>query len=287
MNPFTARIECWEDTLYMSQLLEKSIPASISVKVRYDPDFTYEKQCDHSYIYFVNKDSIDCCLEHAPKALVVNLADDNFAGGCVAQGSGAQEESLFRRTNYVSSLKQELYPILADEAIYSPDVLVLKTNESSGWELLNPGHTHGKIEEWSHGLPRIAFIACPGIKYPETLSMPLTDASGNETEAMGERLQEADVDILKKKIKTILQTAIRQGHDSVILGAMGCGAWRNPIDHVAEIFKSVLREWDGCLSHIYFAILHTTDDNYIVRRFNSEKKKTIDIFKQVFFDATR
>lgn len=103
-------------------------------------------------------DAIDCCLVHSPNALVLNLADDNFSGGCVAMGSGAQEEALFRRTNYCTSLKQELYPIKNDEIIYSPQVSVIKTNENTGWNLIDINNQ-----------PKISFIACPGLKYPETI----------------------------------------------------------------------------------------------------------------------
>ena len=188
-------------------------------------------------------DTIDCCLLHSPNALVLNLADDIFPGGSVDVGSGAQEESLFRRTNYCASLKIELYPIRKDEIIYSPEISVIKTSENTSWGLINN--------------LKISFIACPGIKYPETIR--------NQT-----RLNEKDTKILKRKIKLIIQTAIRFNHDTIIFGALGCGAWRNPIKHVAEIFRDVLQKLDGTLLNFYFAIM-TTNSN-----------KTIDIFKDVF-----
>jgi uncharacterized protein (TIGR02452 family) len=203
-------------------------------------------------------DAIDCCLVHSPNALVLNLADDLFPGGCVAQGSGAQEEALFRRTNYCDTLKQKLYPIKNDEAIYSPQVSVIKTNEKTGWEILDK-------------YPRIAFIACPGLKYPNVVNV-----NGEP------RLQEEDVEILKIKVKTIIQTAVIFNHDTIIMGALGCGAWRNPVKHVAEIFKEVLQECDGVIKNYYFAILNTTDENYLVRNRDTSKKKTVDVFQEVF-----
>jgi len=215
-----------------------------------------------THIEFFDMDAIDCCLTHAPNALVLNLADDVFPGGCVAMGSGAQEESLFRRTNYCCTLTSDMYPIKPNEAIYSPDVSVFKTSERTGWEMLD-----------MDPLPKISFIACPAIKYPATIVME------GET-----RLNETDVDTLKRKIETILQTAIHFGHDTIIFGAMGCGAWRCPAKHVAQIFKEVLTEYDHCAQNYYFAIMNTTDDNYIVRDRSNNKGpvKTIDIFRDVF-----
>jgi uncharacterized protein (TIGR02452 family) len=205
-------------------------------------------------------DTIDCCLTHSPNALVLNLADNKIAGGCLEMGSGAQEESLFRRTNYCSSLKQDLYPIKNGEAIYSPQVSVIKTNEATGWELLN-----------IKNLPKISFIACPGIKYPNTIIV------NDEI-----KLNDDDVNALKEKITTIIQIAIKFNHDTIIFGALGCGAWKNPKKHVAQIFKEVLQKYDGCVLNFYFAILTTTSENYSISNRNGDSGKTIDIFTDVF-----
>lgn len=238
---FQKRIDCWKHTLHLSNTLSKPPP---SLKIRYDKKFKYYKKYDKSTIEFFDMDSIDCCLLHAPNALVLNLADDIVPGGCVDVGSGAQEESLFRRTNYCTSLKIELYPIRKDEIIYSPEISVIKTGESSSWKLLE-------------NVNKISFIACPGIKYPET--------------NRNQRLNEKDTKILKRKIKLMIQTAIHFNYDTIIFGALGCGAWRNPIEHVAEIFREVLQKLDGTLLNFYFAIMTT-----------NSKSKTIDIFKNVF-----
>ena len=61
---------------------------------------------------------------HSP--LVLNLSDYLVPGGCVAAGSGAQEESIWRMTNYCKTLTQDFYPIQNDEAVYSPQVTVFQ-----------------------------------------------------------------------------------------------------------------------------------------------------------------
>ena len=45
------------------------------------------------------------------------------------------------------------------------------------------------------------------------------------------------------------------GHDSIVLGAFGCGAYGNPPNHIAQLFKEVITgDFKGCFSHILFAI---------------------------------
>lgn len=262
-NLFTDRISIWTDTQKISA--ESPAPPT-SVKIRYDTGYSGAKTCAKSEIRFFDMDCIDCALEHAPDAVILNLADDNFPGGCVALGAGAQEEALFRRTNLCASLKipqpnYDLYPIRDGEAVYSPGISVLKTSEATGWELIPASQR-----------PRVAFIACPGLKYPNT---ELVDGE--------HRLTPDDIVRLKNKIRVIIQTAAKFGHQTVILGALGCGAWRNPIKHVAEIFHELLLgELAGCIPRYYFAILTTDDRNSIMRNRGNATQRPIDIFKSVF-----
>lgn len=158
-----------------------------------------------------------------PDPLVLILADADRPGGCVFAGAGMQEESLFRRTALFAHLPQTLYPIAPDEALYAPDVPVLSS--LSGREMR-----------------RMAFIACPGIKMPSL-------------EAGNTRLGAEDAATLERKIRLILQVASNRGHRSVVLGALGCGAWGCPRRHVAEIFGQVLKdEGQPCPPTVRFAI---------------------------------
>ena len=127
---------------------------------------------------------------------VQNLADILKPGGCVESGSGAQEESIFRRSNYYRTLTDDFYPVHHDEAIYSPDVTVFRAPESQGHVFL-------------HDPYKVAMIACPGIYRPQI------EPSG--------RLAAEHVQRLEQKLDLILKLAACFGHDSVVLGPMGCG----------------------------------------------------------------
>ena len=261
-NIFVKRIDCWEDTVKLCQSFENTIKSEKVV-------FTDKKlipTINKSKIYLFNQDTIDCAINWKLSKwnpLVLNLSDDIFAGGWVSSGSGAQEESLFRRTDYYKTLLQSFYPILNNEAIYSPKVSVLKTSEKTDWKILK-----------KHEIVTLSFIACPAIKYPDTVRI--------DDERL---LNDSDVQILKKKIALIIQTAAIHNHDTIIFGAMGCGAWKNPIRHVAKVFKEVLKEYDGLVLNYVFSIMTTTDDNYIIRDHDQDKHSSFDIFSQVLNDV--
>ena len=71
------------------------------------------------------------------------------------------------------------------------------------------------------------------------------------------------MEIMRNKIRTIYRIAASTGHDSIVLGAFGCGAFRLPCATVASIFKEVLQEeeFNGQFKAIRFAILDKDGPN--------------------------
>ena len=59
------------------------------------------------------------------------------------------------------------------------------------------------------------------------------------------------------KIRTIYRLALKNGHDSIVLGAFGCGVNKLPCDAVADQFRRVLEELEfkRKFKEIVFAIL--------------------------------
>ena len=235
-----------------------------SIKVAYKKDFqpSEAKNYAASTVSFHNMDAIDYALQIGnDKVLILNLADDIYPGGCVLSGSGAQEESIFRRTNYHKTLHMEsgFYPLLDGQAIYSPNVTVFKESEANNWAPL------------SHQL--INLIAGWGIKYPSKIYNKDKDR---------EELRDDDVIKLKERIEVVIQTAHLYGYTTIVLGALGCGAWRNPIQHVAEIFKEILDRYDGVVKHYAFAILTTDDDDHVFAARMRGLSPTVEVFENVF-----
>ena len=183
-----------------------------------------------------NRDAIEVALD-MKNPLVMILADAHVPGGCIFGGGNMQEESLFRRTALFAHLKKEHYPILPDEALYARDVPVFFDTEQNNFSAMNPG-------------TRLSFIACPGIK------MPATDNRN--------RMLPDDAAALEKKIRLIVQVAKEEGHENLVAGALGCGVWGCPPEHVAEIFRNVINSHESnSLANVTFAILgglrHTFD----------------------------
>ena len=65
------------------------------------------------------------------------------------------------------------------------------------------------------------------------------------------------VEGVKNKRRTIFRIALKQGHDSLVLGAWGCGAFRNPPKHIAALFHEIMneKEFKNKFRKIVFAII--------------------------------
>lgn len=234
MSGFQHRIAIWEETKVVAQRFQK--PGAF--KHTYDPNTPINRIYPASSTAVYNSDSIELGSElkkRGYRPLVLIYADDRFAGGAVAMGSGAQEESLFRRTNLCMSLEQELfYPIKPTEAVVSRDVTVFRNTDYS--YITYPY--------------KLDFIACPGIHNPK-----VTDGKMNA----------ADVQLLRNKIRCIFQAAQLIGCDTLVLGPLGCGAWKCPPEHVAQIFKEEIDNNSGAFAFVAFACLDVNTESYIVQ----------------------
>jgi len=190
-------------------------------------------------ISVIDQDCLDAAIDvknqgHNP--VVLNMASWTHPGGGYLSGAGAQEESLFRRTNYFQHLvnpdhlpqeKPFHYPIPEFGAIYSPDAVIFRASEKDRYRLLE-----APIE--------MAFIAIPAYHDPPIVDGRLTDDYARRT---------------RKKIDGILTTAAHFHHDAIVLSAFGCGAFKNPPQHMAELFKEAIQaRYLPVFKQIVFAI---------------------------------
>jgi uncharacterized protein (TIGR02452 family) len=255
-NIYMWRTEIWEET----KRLSKNYSFEPSEKLHFERDFQMKKRYPKTELSVENIDTIVVggqMKDSGLNPLLLNFADDKNPGGCVDIGSGAQEESLFRRTNLCLSLHESFYPLSLYEAVYTPSATIFRDTETNNNAILE--------KPW-----QAAFIAAPGLCCP-----PLNESG---------RLKTKEILILKKKIKLIFQTGYKKGHDSLVLGALGCGAWRNPPEHVAELFKEVLEEYDGLFKKIVFACLHAGESGIITpdsSKMRSGPPSNYEIFKHV------
>lgn len=188
---------------------------------------------------------------------LLNFAHGYNCGGGFEHASGSQEEDIFRKTSLFLSLwphrrsddgpgvrrrgmwigdydeelprKEPYYEHTECGGIYSPHVCVVR-DTSRGGQLLDPSS--------SKDLPTFAV---------------LTVAAQN---VMMERPFKPK--LLMQKARTILWLAASRGHDSIVLGAFGCGYFNNPADCVAETFDILLRpggEFANVFHTVVFAVI--------------------------------
>ena len=182
----------------------------------------------------------DCVL--AAKELIdagynpamLNLADLYTPGGLVEYGSGAQEENLCRRSNLILSLYQfssariRQYPDLGlqqRDDQYPMDERYGGVYSGIGTFFRGPESEGSQLEETPYNIPVISVAA---------LSGPRIGPDG--------MMYKEESDITLDKMRTIFRIGLLQGHDSLVLSAMGCGAFANPPAHIAKLFHQVIDE---------------------------------------------
>ncbi|TFK63572.1 hypothetical protein BDN72DRAFT_775744, partial [Pluteus cervinus] len=178
---------------------------------------------------------------------ILSKASELRPGGGFLSGASSQEESLCMRTTLYPSLRDEFYRLPEKGCVYTPDVCVFRgtyTPESSG-DLTTDMTVKSPSEWWF-----IDVISCAAIRSPD-----LDDTGAQYADA-------AQCDLTYDKVKQILRAAAMHGCRYLVLGAFGCGAFSNPPQQVAKIFRRALLgkdhrkpgEFAGYFDEIVFAI---------------------------------
>ena len=171
---------------------------------------------------------------------VLNMASKYQPGGGWLRGATAQEEQLSYRSGLYQSLSHfsHQYPLAAYDALYSKDVRVIRDDNM---KLLAPDEQYD-----------VSFVSMAAICRPLLIE---------------NRLCPPDVKRTAEKMRIILRVAYINGHSTLILGAFGCGAYGNPPEQIAALFRDVLAEpeFRDVFKRVVFAILDSfQSDNYNV-----------------------
>ncbi len=186
----------------------------------------------------------------ANKILLLNLASAVKPGGGVRDGMGGQEEDLCRKSSLLLSLEsdaakayyeynEKLDTLMgSDGVIVSPYVAVFRDAEE---ELLDEPFT-------------ISVITC---------------AAPNLRFGLEGKTQEEYEKMLSDRIEGLLRCATGIGYKNIILGAFGCGAFKNDAALVSDTFYRVLTGSAGRgLEHADFAVLCTPGKEYNFNEFS-------------------
>jgi uncharacterized protein (TIGR02452 family) len=197
-----------------------------------------QKLYDITPVHVLNMDTADAAMDLVRKGyrpLLLNMSDNKTAGGMVRSGSPAQEENLFRRSNYFKTLLQEYYPLSETDVVFSPQVCFFKDNEECRYKDLEKGVF-------------VDCIACPAINCP-AIKQSENGEGGYVFKESADRV------LMKEKARMIFKVAYLYGHDVLVLSAHGCGAWAGPAHEIAQIYQELIKEYEGCFRAIIFAIL--------------------------------
>ena len=182
---------------------------------------------------------------------VLNFASPTNPGGGVKRGSSAQEESLCRCSTlyptidrrwlwekYYGPNREAQDPVGTDACIYSPGVVICKTDDSIP-ERLPP-------EEFV----TVDVLTCAAPNLRERPWNSYNPGSGSSVSLT----KEQQVEIHLKRAKHILHIAAAHGAEILILGAFGCGAFQNDPEAVAAAYRDVLAEYGKYFDEIEFAV---------------------------------
>jgi uncharacterized protein (TIGR02452 family) len=190
---------------------------------------------------------------HRPVAL--NFASAKNPGGGFLSGARAQEESLCRSSGlYACLLGNPMYEfhrhqgdaLYSSYVLYSPDVPVFRDDDGT---LLDRPY-------------RCSFLTSPAVN-----AGALRTCEGQRGHAIRNAMTE--------RVSKVLGVAAQHGHDVLVLGAWGCGAFHNDPEVIAELFHNALtRRFQGAFARVIFAILDWSDDDHFIgpfqRRFGAE-----------------
>jgi uncharacterized protein (TIGR02452 family) len=178
----------------------------------------------------------------------LNFASARNPGGGFLSGAQAQEESLARSSAlHASQLRAPVFyeRHRASRSLLYSDAMIL----SPGCPIFR--HDHGRLLAEPH------------------LATFITSAAPNAGAAARNSPEELPSipEVFQRRAEYVLALAASQGYRQLVLGAWGCGVFRNDPNVVAAAFFSHLREgaWAGRFERVVFSVF--------------DRSETLDTFK--------
>lgn len=249
--------------------------AQLSVKYESEHKYTVETALgtkSNSYktqLFVVKSDCLEVALHFKKRIvdankepLVLDMASMTLPGGGWKTASAAQEENLHRRTNLLMCLEDPYrmnpsrewdYPIPQFGGVYVPNVTVFRGSEAQGYPFLD----------------KPEFVSIVAVS---ALKMPPTETDPNGEEVLDKKLSRDTL----RKIEAIFNIALENGHDILVLSALGCGAYMNPPRHIARLFRTALqsKKYQNAFRVVAFAVIDAPHEHRVC--------STASIFSEVF-----
>ena len=234
------------DSLYESAAANQYVKENDPMQWHGTFDSYFNRFKEPVEIIVSKKSSFDAARCYDGKVCVLNFASSYSPGGGVVTGSTAQEECLCRASTLYFNLiteeaekyfygphKAESNDLATNDLIYSPDVKIIK---SDNYEKLETPFNVNVIT-----------CAAPKLKTLQISNLKLFEIHYER----GER---------------ILDVALQNKNDHLILGAFGCGVFKNSPNVVAKAYKRLIEnKFKHAFKTIEFAIYcpkESDENNY-------------------------
>ena len=233
--------------------IKDQISLAVEGTVSYPPDVSFDEGIigEHeTAIEIKNETTLSAgrrLLESGHNPVVLNFASATSPGGGFLNGARAQEEYLARSSCLYECLRaSSMYgfhrsnydPLYSNYVIYSPHVPVIRNDAG---DLLQDPYTIGII----------------------------TSPAANARKVPASRRHEIGL-AMGLRILKVLSVGIAHGHNSVVLGAWGCGAFGNNSYDIAQLFCKALNEnFRGSYQRVVFAIVDWSTDRGFVGPFET------------------
>jgi uncharacterized protein (TIGR02452 family) len=177
---------------------------------------------------------VDLVKNRGLNPLWLDMANKERAGGGTETGACAYEEEQCRRSDLLRRLQTIPYPMRGEESgVYVPNVPLLRAGKEQQYDFLS------QQEQCS-------------VSFGAVAAYHLQDR-----QVQGDRIIDGDVvKRTKSRFRTFCDMAILNGHDALVLGAWGCGAFRNPPQHMVQLMQDVIeKHYKGCFQLVVYAVI--------------------------------
>ncbi len=233
------------------------------------PSFDRSRYTDRVSLTVSKKRTLEAAAAYKNMRVAVhNFASATNPGGGVTKGSIAQEECLCRCSALYEMLNtKEMWdgfynphraasdPVHNDDIIYTPGVVVFKTDTAA--PVTMPESEWYEVDVITCAAPNLRDN--PSNLYNQNDGMRKVKISDKEL-----------LEIHEKRLRCILDVALSNDDEVVILGAFGCGAFQNKPEIVARAAENAIGDYLNAFRIIEFAVYCSPKD-----------LRNYDVFKRV------
>ena len=207
--------------------------------------------------------------EKKSNPLVLVFANESKPGANF-KGGGGQEEDIYRRTSLAYCVDSDLFRQIVSNknldynlkeagCIYAPNVLVFRKYITDGYKYCLP--------------ETLNFVLSP------PLNKPKLDGSKFLDKGQQERAE--------RRMRTVLTVALEKNHDSIVLGAWGCGHARNHPKAILKLInKLITTEFPHAFRYVVFAVVDDPESIPEVTKPTDEKSEPNQVVFKHFLEKS-